>query len=163
MLPTKARDPKTVAYIVIHCSATPPDADIGVNEIDRWHRAKGFLKVGYHYVIRRDGTVEEGRSRYEPGAHVEGYNHNSLGVCLVGGVKQVKDADGKDDIDGPMWDLKPENNYTDAQWASLRTLVKALQEFAPSAVVMGHREFPGVKKSCPCFDVSDWRRCLDDA
>ena len=39
-------------YIVIHCSATRPSQDIGVKEIDRWHRERGFIKVGYGTVIR---------------------------------------------------------------------------------------------------------------
>ena len=56
-------------FIVVHCAATSPSMDIGLKEIDRWHRARGFLKVGYHFIIRRDGALEEGRQLHEPGVH----------------------------------------------------------------------------------------------
>ena len=80
-------DRKRTDFIAVHCSATRPSMDVGVKEIDQWHRARGFSGgVGYHYVIRRDGTLEHGRAEAAVGAHVEGYNHNSVGVCLGGGV-----------------------------------------------------------------------------
>ena len=73
-------------YIAVHCAATPPKADIGVAAIDRWHRAKGWNGVGYHRVIRRDGTIEQGRPDEAVGAHVEGFNSTAVGICLAGGV-----------------------------------------------------------------------------
>lgn len=148
---------KDVRYIVIHCSATPPDMDIGLAEIDRWHRAKGYFKVGYHLIIRRDGTVEAGRSIDEPGAHAaELYNSVSIGICLVGGVARAPDADGKTDADGPRWDLVPENNFTPAQFVALKALVGGLKHRHTKAEVLGHRDLPGVKKACPSFSVRDW-------
>ena len=75
-------------YIVIHCSQTRPSQDIGAKEIDRWHRERGWLKIGYGKVIKRDGTIEQGRGDDEVQAHVKGYNHCSYGVCLVGGAKE---------------------------------------------------------------------------
>lgn len=134
---------KETKYIAVHCAATPAGMDIGVKEIDRWHRTKGFLKVGYHYVIRIDGTVELGRDEDEIGAHVQGYNAVSIGVCLVGGV----DAD---DVS------KAENNFTKAQFSTLRTLLERLQIQYPDAEVLGHRDFPDVAKACPSFDVRAW-------
>ena len=62
-------------YIVIHCSQTRPSQNIGAKEIDRWHRERGWLKIGYGKVIKRDGTVEQGRGDDEIQAHVKGYNH----------------------------------------------------------------------------------------
>lgn len=138
---------KTTKYIVIHCAATKPSMDIGVKEIDRWHRQKGWKKVGYHYVIRRDGTVEKGRGLYEIGAHVrppDGINSTSVGICMVGGVKE---RDGK----------TPENNFTPAQWKSLGKLVDTLMELFPTATITGHRDLaPG--RGCPSFSVRDWVR-----
>lgn len=147
---------KDVRYIVIHCSATPPDMDIGLAEIDRWHRARGFFKVGYHFIIRRDGTVEVGRSIDEPGAHAVGYNSVSIGICLVGGVARIPDADGKPDADGPRWDLIPENNFTPEQFTALKALVGGLKHQHPNAEVLGHRDLPGVRKSCPSFPIRQW-------
>ena len=59
---------KTTDYIIIHCSATRPSQDIGFEEINRWHRAKGWLSCGYHRIIRQNGTVEQGRQDDEVGA-----------------------------------------------------------------------------------------------
>ena len=117
--------------------------DIGVAEIDEWHRAKGWNGCGYQYVIKRDGTIEDGRGRDEQGAHVAGYNAVSLGICMVGGVKE---SDGK----------TPEDNYTDAQWDSLDGLVGRMVRCYGGAVVQGHRDFPDVAKACPCFDAIAW-------
>lgn len=128
--------------IIVHCSATPPAMDIGVKEIDRWHRARHFLKVGYHYVIRRDGTVEPGRDLYEPGAHAKGYNFRSVGVCLVGGVAEDKKT--------------PENNFTTEQFESLEVLLRGLRDTYPGAEIIGHREV-NPHKACPSFDVQEWK------
>lgn len=140
----------------MHCSATPPEMDIGVDEIRKWHKAQGWSDVGYHYVIRRSGLVELGRALEWQGAHVSGHNHEAIGVCLVGGVKRDPDSDGKDDIDGPRWDLNPDANFTLAQYASLESTLHALLSRFPGAAVRGHRDFPGAGRPCPSFDVKAW-------
>lgn len=142
----KTMMPEEVKMFVIHCSATQPHVDVGATDIDRWHRQRGFLKIGYHYVIRRNGGVETGRSLDEPGAHAQGVNHKSIGICLVGGL----DSKGR-----------PANNFTDEQWSSLETLLKSLRTLFPHVkTILGHRDLHGVKKDCPCFDVrtviEDW-------
>lgn len=135
-------DAAAVKYLVVHCSATPPSADIGATEIDRWHREKGWRCIGYHYVIRRDGALELGRPLHMAGAHVEGYNDQSIGVCLVGGVSRKGAA---------------ECNFTDAQFRRLRALLtQVLVPKFPGAVIQGHRDFPKVAKACPSFDVRTW-------
>lgn len=132
---------QSTELIIVHCSATPAKMNVDAKEIDRWHRGKGWLKIGYHFVIKRDGTVQKGRELMEPGAHAKGYNHNSVGVCLVGGM----DAANK----------QPENNFTDHQWTSLRLKLIELKEEFPSARIIGHTEVePG--KACPSFSVQDW-------
>lgn len=138
---TKKRE--STDYIAIHCSATGPKQNIGAKDIDKWHRAKGWACIGYHYVIRRDGTVEEGREEGVIGAHVENWNHNSLGICLVGGV----DAN---DI------TKAVDNFTHEQMEALKVLLKKLKEKYPKAHIQGHRDFPKVAKACPSFDVAKW-------
>lgn len=125
-------------YIVVHCSATPPKMNIGVAEIDQWHRKRGFIKVGYHFVIRRNGLVEAGRAVDEVGSHVAGHNSNSVGICMVGGL------DDK---------LKPAAEFTKDQWTALEGLLRNLKSLYPAAEILGHRDFPGVAKDCPCFDV----------
>lgn len=128
-------------FIAIHCSDTRPSQDIGEAEIRGWHTQKGWTDIGYNIVIRRDGRVEIGRPLDYQGAHVAGFNRNSLGVCLVG---------GKDEKSGPS------NNFTLAQFTSLITTLKFLKLYAPSATIQGHRDFPNVAKDCPCFDVGEW-------
>jgi N-acetylmuramoyl-L-alanine amidase len=129
-------------FIAVHCSATPAKQDIGAAEIDRWHREKGWLSIGYHFVIRRDGRIEMGRPVDRVGAHVEGYNWCSVGICMVGGVA----ADGK----------TPENNFTLTQFNQLAFLLRELQKKYPEAVIQGHRDFPNVAKACPSFPVAEW-------
>lgn len=136
---------RSTKYLVIHCSATRPSMDVGVKDIRQWHLAQGWTDVGYHYVIRRDGTVQKGRSESEVGAHVANYNASSIGICMVGGVNQ-KDF------------RLPENNFTKEQFASLRDLLAVLLRKYPSAGVLGHRDFPKVAKACPSFDAREWAR-----
>lgn len=129
---------RKIDRIVLHCADTYARMDIGVKEIRQWHLERGFNDIGYHYVIRRDGTVEKGRSLEIIGAHAQGYNSNSIGICYAGG----KDDDGK-----------PEDNRTLEQKATLHELVVELKQRFPKAVVVGHGELPGVNKTCPCFSV----------
>jgi len=130
-----------VDYLVVHCSATKPDMDIGVKEIDKWHRARGFLKVGYHVIIRRDGRIEYGRAQDEIGAHARGYNNKSLSVCMIGGVNNR---------------LKPEDNFTAEQYLTLRYQLALWEFIHPDAEILGHRDLPKVAKACPSFDVKTW-------
>jgi N-acetylmuramoyl-L-alanine amidase len=130
-------------FIAIHCSATRPSMNVDVDDIRKWHKAKGWDDVGYHYVITRSGQVQRGRSEEKVGAHVEGYNGRSLGICLVGGVAE-------DDF------TQPENNFTPEQFAALKDLLIGLKKRYPGVLVQGHRDFPNVKKACPSFDVGVW-------
>ena len=111
--------------IVIHCSATPPSLDIGAKEIDSWHRDKGWAGIGYHEVIRRDGRIEMGRDYSQIGAHAKGFNHESLGIVMVGGVSE---------------DNKAESNYTPEQWRSLQITVKHKALLYPGVEFNGHRD-----------------------
>jgi N-acetylmuramoyl-L-alanine amidase len=134
---------KQTDYIVIHCSATKPSMDIGTAEIRKWHKDKGWSDIGYHAVIRRNGIREQGRNLDEIGAHVSGFNSLSVGICLVGGISEKG---------------LPENNFTKAQFSTLKKIVSEYKKLWPTAIVQGHRDFPGVYKECPCFDAIDWWR-----
>jgi len=136
---TKARSQTN--YIVVHCSASAPKVGADAAMIDRWHRQKGWACIGYHFVIKRDGTVEDGREVGVIGAHASGHNSDSVGICLSGGV----DDQGKS-----------VNNYTPEQFASLKGLLQKLRQMYPKAAIQGHRDFPNVAKDCPCFDVKAW-------
>ena len=133
---------RTIDLIVIHCSATAPNANVTAADIRRWHVEKnGWADIGYHYVIRRNGEIERGRADNVEGAHAKGHNAHSLGVCMVGGVDEKK---------------RPDSNYTREQWRSLEGLLNRLTARWPNAAVLGHRDLPLIKKDCPCFDVFSW-------
>lgn len=132
---------REIEYIVVHCAATPPRMDIGVKEIRLWHQNKGWTDIGYHYVIRRSGELETGRPEERQGAHAKGYNRNSIGICLVGGVDENQ---------------KPQCNFEYHQMEALRMLLITLKQEYPNAKVLGHRDLPKVKKACPSFDVREW-------
>jgi N-acetylmuramoyl-L-alanine amidase len=128
---------RNINLIIIHCSATKEGQNFHLKDIDRWHREKGYKKVGYHYVIDLDGTVEKGRDESEIGAHCQGKNKNSIGICYVGGL----------DING-----KPKDTRTKEQKEALWNLLRELLVKYPKATIHGHRDF--ANKACPSFDVS---------
>jgi len=83
---------RKILKIILHCSDSPDEQDIGFDEIDSWHKARGFeyrengqsIHCGYHYIVRRDGTIERGRPEYAVGAHCHGHNEDSIGIVWVG-------------------------------------------------------------------------------
>ena len=127
-----------IRYLIIHCSATRETQRTSVEDIDRWHRQRGYRCIGYHYYITRDGVVHKGRAEGTVGAHCQGYNACSLGICYEGGL----DAQGR-----------PADTRTDAQRQSLIDLLRQLLLRYPSVRIIGHRD-TGAKKACPCFDAS---------
>lgn len=131
---------RQISTLIVHCSATPVAQDIGAAEIDAIHRQKGWARIGYHYVIRRNGAVEKGRPDSMIGAHAVGFNNNSIGICLIGGV----DKQGRGQA-----------NYTAAQMATLGRLLASLLNRYPGAAIMGHRD-TGAKKDCPSFNITRW-------
>lgn len=90
--------------------------------------------IGYHYVIRRDGSIEIGRPADMIGAHTSGQNSHSLGICYEGGLTETgKNADTR----------------TPEQKATLLALLRHLKSLYPNATIHGHNEFS--RKACPCY------------
>ena len=89
---------------------------------------KGWRGIGYHKVILRDGTIEDGRPLDQQGAHVRGMNNKSVGIALAGGMNEERDG--------------PEINFTDEQYDTLRDLLDDLttKQF-PDAEVKSHTDF----------------------
>ncbi|MDR0541153.1 MAG: N-acetylmuramoyl-L-alanine amidase [Dysgonamonadaceae bacterium] len=127
---------RKINKIILHCSATKEGQHITTADIDHWHKARGFSKIGYHFVIYLDGSVHKGRDVEEIGAHVEGQNSNSIGICYIGGLNSAG---------------KAKDTRTEAQKKALIQLVSELKKQYPNATVHGHYEF--ANKACPCFDV----------
>ena len=132
--------------IILHCSATPEGRDVPASVIRRWHvEDRGWSDIGYHFVIRLDGTVETGRPLDRAGAHVKGHNADSIGVCYVGGV----DADGQ-----------AKDTMTELQEIAWVELVFSLRRVFGYMPVSGHNEY--APKACPSFNVQTKYRFLNE-
>ena len=116
---------RTINLIVVHCSATQGNRMLSPEALDLMHRRRGFNGTGYHYYIRKDGTVHLTRPVERIGAHVKGFNANSIGICYEGGL----DCRGR-----------PADTRTPEQRAALRLLVHQLLEKFPDCRVCGHRD-----------------------
>ena len=132
---------RQIKQIIIHCSATPEGKNIGATTIRGWHLQRGFTDIGYHYVIRLDGTIETGRPIEQIGAHCQGYNRNSIGICYIGGLSQ---------------DRQPKDTRNAAQYRAMTQLLEQLHQQFPDATIHGHYDF--ANKACPCFNVNEYLR-----
>ena len=127
--------------VAIHCSATPPTMDIGVEKIREWHvKDNGWDDVGYHFIITRDGTIEPARPEEMQGAHAPKVNHRSIAICMIGG----SDANG-------MWS----NNFTNEQWVTLKALLLNLTKKYEIKKIIGHYQVDD-RKQCPSFKVPEY-------
>lgn len=130
---------RKITLIVVHCSANREGCKLRCKDIDRYHRSRGWSCCGYHYVVPTDGTVETGRPPEMAGVHCRNHNRHSIGVCYIGGLA----SDGK----------TPKDTRTPEQRAALRTLLTALHESYPSALIVGHHDLNPLK-ACPCLNVT---------
>ena len=129
--------PRYINDIIVHCTATRAGQDFSASDIAAWHKERGWRSIGYHYVVRLDGTVERGRAISQPGAHCKGHNAHSVGVAYVGGL----DAEGK-----------PADTRTEAQRQALLKLLVNLTRIYRCRI-HGHHDY-NQGKSCPCFDAT---------
>jgi len=141
---------RKIDNIVIHCSATPNQRDHDAQDIDNMHINRwGYNSgCGYHYVIKLDGSIEKGRWADYAGAHVRGHNKYTIGICYIGGV----DNNLKSLFD----------QATDKQLESMHKLVDILCNAynLKKDDVLGHNEFKGVHKDCPCLTMDEFRTNL---
>lgn len=148
---------RRIDFIAVHCTASREGQDMTVEQIRKEHKRKGWSDIGYHYLITRDGKVHLGRDVDIAGAHVSGYNSNSIGVSYVGGVENRPGV--------PYEKLKPKDTRTEEQKAALLSLLIDLRKLYPYAVIKGHRDFSPDRngngtiepkewiKACPSFDA----------
>jgi len=129
-----------VKYLTIHCAATPEGRHVSADTISKWVQAK-FGQTSYHWVVELDGSMHRTLRDDQKGAHVGGANSNNIGICYVGGCDKA---------------MNPKDTRTTEQKRALRTLIRTYQDRYPGIIVMGHRNWPGVKKACPSFDVTAW-------
>jgi N-acetylmuramoyl-L-alanine amidase len=144
---------REITEAVVHWSATYIDQDIGSQEIHGWHREQGFTGIGYHYVIRRDGTIEKGRPLQYEGAHADANGHNkySMGICLVGGYTVPSNIGLNQPPQGP-------ESLTAEQMTTLRLMLNTFYKVWPGGQVWGHNDTDPGNKSDPGFNVSTYIR-----
>jgi N-acetylmuramoyl-L-alanine amidase len=131
---------RTIKYIVVHCTATQPNAT--VEAIKKfWKEIRKWDKPGYHYLIQRDGEIVQLLDEKEISYGAYGHNQDCIHIAYIGGI----DKDGK-----------PLDNRSTRQIHSMFDKIVELSEKYPQAKILGHRDFPGVKKACPSFDVREW-------
>ncbi len=125
--------------IVIHHRAGNGD----VESIHKLHLERGFSGIGYHFYVRKDGSVQKGRPIDAVGAHAVGANQTSVGVCFEGNFEEEKDMPIK-------------------QLQSGRKLVEYLKNLYPKAVIKGHREVQST--ACPgrFFPIEKLKEETDD-
>jgi len=131
---------RPIDKIIVHCSATPRNKDFSAEDIRDWHvKGNGWDDIGYHFVVRLDGSIEYGRMVDKYGAHVKGDNYDSIGICYVGGKSR----------DMSEW----EDTRTEEQKDSLVLLLKTLMKMHNKAKIYGHSDFS--TKKCPSFNATD--------
>ena len=139
---------RKITEIILHCSATTEGKVVKAATIDKWHRAKGWNGIGYHYVIDLDGTVERGRALPVMGAHCVGHNAESIGICYIGGLG----------IDGKT----PKDTRTFRQKVSLLNLVDDLLRIHKLSINNVHCHYEYANKACPCFKIEAFRKEYTD-
>ena len=130
---------REINFIILHCSDTEPDNRVDATTIDFWHKQRGWSGIGYHYVITTAGEIQKGRDLERVGAHCKAYNHDSIGICYVGGRRNGILADSR----------------TPAQKAAMEKLVLDLLDKFPKAKLSAHYDF-NPNKACPCFNIVAW-------
>ena len=126
-----------VKLLIIHCSATRCDRAFSPESLIATGNAR-FGQPSYHYYIRMDGEIVSILPENIRGAHARKYNRCSIGICYEGGLNERGE---------------PADTRTQAQKAALTALLRSLKTDYPDARILGHRDLPGVRKACPCFDA----------
>lgn len=133
-----------ITDITIHCTATPEGRDNSAAEVTKWDIER-FGQPSYHAVVELDGDVVRTLQDTQRGAHVHNHNSGNLGISYVGGTTTLNSG------------AKPEDTRTAAQKASIERQLRAWLAIHPTIErIRGHRQWPGVNKACPSFDVAAW-------
>lgn len=139
---------RRIDYIAVHCTASREGQAMTVEQIRAGHKEKGWSDIGYHYVVTLDGRVHLGRDVDVAGAHVSGYNSNSIGISYVGGLENRP---------GVAYNkLKAKDTRTKAQKAALLSLLMDLRKLYPYAKIQGHRDFSPDRNGNGTIEPSEW-------
>lgn len=131
---------RNIRYIVLHCTATPQNTKVS-SIVNYWRNTLKWKHVGYHFIIDIHGNITQLQPLEKPTNGVKGYNAEAIHISYIGGI----DKQGK-----------PKDTRTPAQYNAMTGLVKALSAAYPKSKILGHRDFKGVIKACPSFEVSQY-------
>jgi N-acetylmuramoyl-L-alanine amidase len=129
---------RKIKYIVVHCTGTHWNVSTASIR-SYWRQVKRWRSVGYHILIDINGKREQLADFSAVTNGVAGYNSQSIHVCYKGGVKNGRNVDTR----------------SNEQKVALLETLKELKERFPDAEILGHRDFPNVRKDCPCFDAKE--------
>lgn len=131
---------RKIEFIVLHCTAT--DQNFPLQSIQYyWKEVLKWEDPGYHFLIKKNGTIHYLQNIDRPANGVMGYNRNSIHISYLGGIDNIGNS-----ID----------NRTVEQKKAQLELLNILQDKFPLARILGHNDFPNVDKDCPCFNVDQW-------
>ena len=131
---------RNIKYIVIHCTATQPETTL--ESIQRyWKEQRQWTTPGYHYIIKTDGTIIRLLEETKNSNGVYQHNSECINISYIGGIDKAG---------------KPKDTRTKKQEKAMFNKIVEIMARYPQAKVLGHRDFPGVKKACPSFDVRTW-------
>ena len=116
---------KKVEGIALHHSGVTVLQSVEV--IHNYHKSKGWAGIGYHYYVRKDGSVYRGRPENMAGAHCPGVNSISIGICAEGNFN--------------------EETMSDEQKQAIIELVKDIKSRYDIKWIKGHREI--ISTDCP--------------
>ncbi len=133
--------------LIVHASETYTNANIGAEEIQLRHNDAGHLGIQYHYIIRRDGTVQRGLplNNIAQASDINRHKFNCIDVCLIGGVNVPSEADN------PLLNLSS-TSFTQTQYASLETIIASFYKKCSGGQVLGHNAIDANSQD-PYFDV----------
>ena len=113
-------------YIALHHAEA---VTCTAKQIHEWHKSNGWSGIGYHFFVRKNGEIYRGRPLWAVGAHVQGMNHCSIGICAEG------DYHNRDRV------------MPETQKQAIKELITYLKGIYPEAKIVGHREIGD--SNCP--------------
>jgi len=139
---------RDITEVVVHWTAHFLNQDIGAEEIHSQHKQQGWNGCGYHYVIRKDGSIERGRPINQQGAHAKtnGHNKYSIGVAFVGGYT----VNSNSGLANPPFG---EESITAEQRKALRMFFNAFFKVWPGGQGWGHNDTDPEQKPDPGFSI----------
>jgi hypothetical protein len=140
---------RPVSTTVVHWTANYIDDNhIDAQAIKQMHIARGWSTIGYHYIIKRDGSIQRGRNPNQTGAHAKSsHNPYSIGISFVAGYNCPNGTRNPEASVGP-------DSINAAQWAALDTYLKAFYTVYPGGEVWGHQDTDPWNKVDPMTNMT---------